>query len=329
MRVIFVTGGAGFIGSYFIKYFLRRNKNFIIVNMDKLTYSGNLKNLSEIEDSPRHHFVKGDICNQEFVNYILKRYRPDYIINFAAETNIKRSKEHPIICAQTNLMGTLTLLEGARYIWGKKNFAGNRFIQVSTDEVYGYNDNNTEFVTEESSLFPNSPYAVSKASADMMVLTFFKVHSLPAIIVRCCNTYGPFEYKENFLPSSILNILEEKQLPVNADDDTVREWLHVQDQCVAIIRALFYGKPGEVYNIGSGEGFTETDLQEKILRLSGRTCGLDELKVDKPVSDRFVALNSYKIKNNLNWSNKFSLEEGLKNTISWYNANKDFWESKD
>lgn len=326
MKVIFVTGGAGFIGSYFIKYFLRRNKNFIIVNMDKLTYAGNLKNLTEVEDSPRYHFIKGDICNQEFVNYILKRYRPDYIINFAAETGIERSIEHPLLCTQTNIIGTLTLLEGARYIWSKKNFAGNRFIQVSTDEVYGYCDNSSDFFTEESSLSPDNLYSVSKTSADMMALTFFNTHGLPSIVTRCCSTYGPFQHKEKFIPARIVDTLEGRQSNMERNSYIRREWIHVQDHCIAIIRTMFYGKPGEIYNIGTGEEHSEVELEGKILRLLGKTDEPAELPEIKTAWDKRNALNSYKIKNNLKWSNKFTLEEGLKDTINWYKTNRDFWE---
>jgi dTDP-glucose 4,6-dehydratase len=329
MKVIFVTGGAGFIGSFFVKYFLRRNKNFIIVNMDKLTYAGSLKNLTEIEDSPRHHFVKGDICNQELVNYILKRYRPDYIINFAAESNARRSIEHPLLFTQTNSLGALTLLEGARYIWSKKNFNGNRFIQVSTDEVYGYSENSQDFFTEESNLSPGNPYAVSKASADMMAQTYYKTYGLPSIITRCCATYGPFQHKENFIPSGIISTLDGRQLIRKPDTSNKKEWIHVQDHCIAIIRTMFYGQPGEIYNIGTGEGFTELELSEKIQRLLGKSVETLETAEDRHPIDKYNSLNSYKIKNNLKWSQKLMLDEGLKDTASWYINNKDFWESRE
>jgi len=325
MKVIFITGGAGFIGSYFTKYFLRRNKNFIIVNMDKLTLTGNLKNLSEVEDSPRHHFIKGDICNQDMVNYILKRYRPDYIINFAAEQSAGRSLEHPLLFTQTNSLGALTLLEGARYIWSKRNFNGNRFIQVSTDEVYGYSSDSSEFFTEESGLSPENPYAVSKASADMMASTYFKNFGLPSIITRCCSTYGPFQHKEELIPSGIINILEGRQQAKTADSSNKREWIHVQDHCIAIIRAMFYGTPGEIYNIGTGEAFTEDELSERILRISSKIIEPPESSEGRQTISKYNSLNSYKIRNNLKWSNKIKLEDGLKDTVSWYINNKDLW----
>ncbi len=325
MRVILVTGGAGFIGSTFIKYFLRRNKDFIIVNLDKLTYAASLENLRELENSPRHHFVKGDICNQDLVNYIMKRFRPDYVINFAAETNVDRSISNPAVFVQSNVMGTLTLLEAARYQWSKSDIHNNRFIQVSTDEVYGSLRNDEDFFMEESSLVPNSPYSASKAGADMLVRSFVKTHGMPAVITRSCNNYGPCQNSEKFIPKCIINALEDKPVPIYGDGMSKREWINVIDHCIGIIRVMFYGKPGEIYNIGSGEEVSNIDIAKRILNIMGKPENAIEKIDDRSGHDRRYALNSYKIRNNLSWSSKYSLDEGLKETGKWYKENKEWW----
>jgi len=326
MKVIFVTGGAGFIGSTFIKYFLRRNKNFLIVNMDKLTYAASIENLREMESSPRHHFVKGDICNQDLVNYIVKRYRPDYIINFAAETHVDRSINNPSVFVQSNVMGTLTLLEAARYHWGKSDINNYRFIQVSTDEVYGSLQNDEDYFMEESNLEPNSPYSASKAGADMLVRSFSKTYNMPTIITRCCNNYGPYQYNEKFIPMCITNALQDKPISIYGDGGNKREWINVIDHCIAIIRVMFYGKPGEIYNVGTGEEASNLDIAKRILSMTGKREDAFEMVEDRLAHDRRYALNSYKIRNNLSWSSKVSLEEGLKDTVKWYKENKGWWE---
>lgn len=328
MKIILVTGGAGFIGSNFIKFYLRRNKNFIIVNLDKLTYAGNLNNLKEIEDNPRYHFIKGDICNRDLVNYILRRYRPDYIVNFAAESHVDRSIENPSVFIETNVMGTMTLLEGARYTWSKRSNSGNRFIQISTDEVYGNTENKSDFFTEESQLLPNNPYSASKASADLMVRSFFKTYGFPAIITRCCNNYGPYQNFEKFIPKCITNAINDKPIPVYGDGSNIREWIHVIDHSIAIIRVLFYGKPGEIYNIGSGNELSNIEITRKILKHLGKSESLINMVTDRPGHDKRYALNSYKIRNNVNWSNKISFDDGLKETIRWYIDNEDWWKVK-
>lgn len=327
IRVLLVTGGAGFIGSNFIKYFLKRNKNFIVVNIDKLTYAGNLNNLKELDNSPRYHFIKGDICNYDLVNYVLKKYKPDYIINFAAESHVDRSIDQPSIFLETNVMGTLTLLEGARSLWNKRGYSGNRFIQISTDEVYGSLENNRDYFMEESNLMPNSPYSASKASADLMVRSFHKTYGLPAIITRCCNNYGPYQNPEKLIPKCITNALKDKTIPVYGDGRNVREWIHVLDHSIGIIRVLFYGKPGEIYNIGTNEEVSNIDLVRAILKALGKPEGLIRMVNDRPGHDKRYALNSYKIRNNLNWSNKYKFEAGLKETIKWYEENNAWWEN--
>lgn len=324
MKVILMAGGAGFIGSNFIKYFLRRNKTYIIVNIDKLTYGANLESLREIEDSPRYHFVKGDICNQELVNYILKRYKPDYIINCAGESNSSRSLEHPGLFTQTNVMGTLTLLEGMRFAWNRKSNSSGRFIQVSTDEVYGENRDNT-FFSEESPLVPGNPFAASKAAADMLVQCYNKSYGMPTMIARCCNAYGPYQHIENIVPGCIMSALNDKSISI-PDSRLSMEWMHVLDLSVALIRTMFYGKPGEIYNIGSGEEASHADLAHEVLRLMGKSEDMLKLPPAKADPVRRYALNSYKARSNLNWSSKYSLEEGLKDTIRWYKSNRNWWD---
>lgn len=313
MRVLLVTGGAGFIGSNFIKFFIRRNKNFLIINMDNLGPSSNLNNLKELERSPRYHFVNGSICNQELVNYVIKRHRPDVIINFAAETNVNKSLANPIAFSQTNVLGTLTLLESARYFWSKQNFKGKLFIQPSTYQVYGSTYNDGVFFIEDSNISPQNPYAASKASADLIVKSSYDSYGFPAIIARSCQNYGPFQNINEFIPSCIYNILNNTEIPIKKDASVRREWIHVLDNCVALIRILFYGKVGEIYNIGSGYELSDYEIAQELLRLSGKP--YDKTKAEN--ISRCV-LNSYKLKNNLNWGTKFSLTDGLIDTIHWY-----------
>lgn len=328
MRVILITGGAGFIGSNFIKYFLRRNKDFVIVNMDNLNYASNLNNLKELERSPRYHFVKGSILNQELVNYVIKRHRPDYIINFAAESCVERSINNPLVTTQTNVLGTLTLLESARYFWGKHKFEGNRFIHISTDEVYGATSDKEVFFAEESPLLPTNPYSASKASADMIVNSFVTTYDFPAIITRCCPNYGPYQNLANFIPTCITRALSDKPIPVQEDRSGLREWIYVLDHCVALIRIMFYGKTGEIYNISPGNEISNLDIAKKVLNLLGKPEDAIEMVGDRSL-DKRCFLNSYKLKNNLNWSSKFKLEDGLKETIYWFKSNPDRWDNID
>lgn len=328
MRVLFVTGGAGFIGSNFTKYFLKRNKDFIVVNMDKLTYAGNMNNIRELEDSPRYHFIKGDICNYELVNYVYRKYKPDFVINFAAESHVDRSITHPSIFVETNIAGTLTLLEGARHIWSRRNFRGNRFLQISTDEVYGSIDNDRDYSMEDSCLLPNSPYSASKAGADMMARAFHQTYGLPVIITRCCNNYGPYQNTEKFIPKCITNALKDIPIPVYGDGANTREWIHVLDHSVAVIRALFYGRPGEIYNIGTNEEISNIELVRRILKSMNKPEDLIKYVPDRPGHDRRYALNSYKSRNALNWSPKYRLEDGLNETTLWYTENRSWWGEK-
>lgn len=326
MNIILVTGGAGFIGSNFIRYFLRRNKNFLLINIDKLTYAGNLSNLNDIENSPRYHFIKGDICNRDLISYVFRKYRPDFVINFAAESHVDRSIANPSVFGETNMLGTLTMLESARNIWYKRGMRGNRFIQVSTDEVYGSLEDSNGYFLEDDSVLPNSPYSASKAAADMMARAFYKTYRLPVITTRCCNNYGPFQNQEKFIPTCVTNILRDKPIPVYGDGTNVREWIHVLDHCTALIRVLFYGKPGEIYNIGSGDEISNIELARKILNIMGKPEDMLKFVEDRPGHDRRYALNSYKVRSATGWSRKVSLADGLADTIAWYKENRCWWD---
>ncbi len=326
MRIILVTGGAGFIGSNFIRYFLSRNKNYILIDMDKLTYAGSLKSLKEVNDSPRHHFIHGDICNYELVNYVMRKYRPEIIVNFAAESHVDRSISNPSIFAETNIMGTLTLLESARHIWSKQDFRGCKFLQVSTDEVYGSIENNTDYFSEESCIQPNSPYSASKAGADMMVRAFSRSFGLPAVISRCCNNYGPYQNREKFIPKGITSALKNEPITIYGNGKNKREWIHVMDHCSALTRVIFYGRSGEVYNIGTGEELDNLELAQRILTNLGKPQDMVRYVADRPGHDFRYALSSRKIKNSLAWTPKISFDEGLQQTIRWYKENRDWWE---
>lgn len=324
MKVILVTGGAGFIGSNFIQYFLETNQDFMVVNYDKLTYAGNLNNLKEVEELPAYRFVKGDICDREEVNRTLKQYNPDYIVNFAAESHVDRSISGPSVFGQTNFMGTLNLLQCAYEFWGS-NSADKRFLQVSTDEVYGSIENDSDYFIEDSNLMPNSPYSASKAGADMMVRAFSRTYGLPVITTRCCNNYGPYQYREKFIPTCIIKALHDEPIPIYGDGSNIREWIHVADHCSAVIKALFYGMPGEVYNIGSGEEVSNIEMASIVLNNLGKPADAMIKVSDRLGHDRRYALNSSKIKNQLSWACSYKLEEGIKETIEWYKNNRTWW----
>jgi dTDP-D-glucose 4,6-dehydratase len=317
MKTVLVTGGAGFIGSNFIKYFLRRNKNFLVINIDKLNYSSNIDNLKELEESPRHQFIKGDICNQDLITFVFKKYKPDYIINFAAENHNDRSINNNILSGESNILGTLTLLDAARSIWYRNKYAGNKFIQISTDEVYGSLRNSNDSFFEDSPLNPPDPFSASKAAADMLCQSYYKAYGMPVIITRGCNTYGPGQYENAFIPGCIKSAAENKSIHIYGDPSRYNEWIYVTDYVIAVIRTLFYGKPGEIYNTGTDEGITNIELARKILFLLNKSEDLIEKPKPRQGTDvpyRCV-LNSYKIRNNLGWSHKMSLDEGLKDII--------------
>lgn len=319
-KKILITGGAGFIGSNFIRYILSGQwtansaQRPRVINLDKLTYSGNLENLKDIAKDPHYKFVKGDICNKKLVSELVRGC--DAIINFAAESHVDRSIKNSEVFIKTNIFGTQVLLEAAR------KYRIRRFIQISTDEVYGSIDRG--YFNENSTLQPNSPYASSKAAADLLARSYFVTHKLPVIIVRSSNNFGPYQYPEKIMPLFITNALENKKLPVYADGSNVREWLYVLDNCDAINFVLKNGKVGEVYNIGSGSELRNIVLTKKILNLLDKSEKLIKFVKDRPGHDKRYALDLQKLKN-LGWKPRHKLEDALNDTVLWYKENIKWW----
>ena len=315
MRRILVTGGAGFIGSNFVRWVLAEQPDCFIVNLDKLTYAGNLENLEGFLKNPNHIFVKADICDGKTVEELIDKHKIQAIINFAAESHVDRSITSPKIFVETNVAGTLTLLQAA---CDKKI---ERFIQISTDEVYGELGPTGKF-TEETPLSPNSPYSASKAAADLLVKAFGHTWGLNYNITRCSNNYGPFQFPEKMIPLMINNALNDKPLPVYGDGSNVRDWIHVEDHCKAVWKVLTDGKPGEIYNIGSSNEKTNLEVVKTILKLVGKPESLITFVKDRPGHDRRYAIDSSKINSQLGWQAVAKFEEGIKNTIDWYLQNK-------
>ncbi|OHB68086.1 MAG: dTDP-glucose 4,6-dehydratase [Planctomycetes bacterium RBG_13_62_9] len=321
MKNILVTGGAGFIGSNFVRMVLAEHPDCLVVNLDKLTYAGNLENLADLVGgaSPlntalRYRFVQGDICDGPLVMRLLDEHRIDAVVHFAAESHVDRSITGPKIFIDTNVTGTLTLLEAAR----DKNV--DRFIQVSTDEVYGALGPQGEF-TEQTLLSPNSPYSASKAAADHLVRAFGHTWGLQYNITRCSNNYGPYQFPEKLIPLMIHNALHDKELPVYGDGMQVRDWLYVYDHCTAIWRVLEQAPPGEIYNIGGCNEKTNLEVVETILARLGKPQTLIRHVKDRPGHDRRYAIDAGKIINQLGWKPSVTFEQGIARTIDWYLSN--------
>lgn len=311
MRTILVTGGAGFIGSNFVRMVLEEHPDIRVVNLDKLTYAGNLENLEGYRDHPNHIFVKGDICDGALVESLISTYKIDAVINFAAESHVDRSLEEPGIFIETNVKGTLTLLKIAL----EKKL--ERFVQISTDEVYGSLGPEGKF-TEATPLSPNSPYSASKASADMLVQAFGHSWGLRYNITRCSNNYGPYQFPEKMIPLMIHNALKDKPLPVYGDGMHIRDWLYVYDHCTAVWKVLTEAQPGRVYNIGGNNEKHNLDVVHLILKALGKPESLITFVKDRPGHDRRYAIDSSRIMAELNWRPSVSFEEGLSRTIRWY-----------
>ncbi len=292
---------------------LELHPEFEVFNLDKLTYAGNLENLTGLEREPRHQFIRGDICEAEVVNRILSR-GPDAIINFAAESHVDRSILDSLEFVRTNIVGTLTLLDGAR-----RNKTG-RFIQISTDEVYGSLGPTGSF-TESSPLAPNSPYAASKASADLLVRSYHQTYGLPAIVTRCSNNYGPFQFPEKLIPLLVTNALSDMPLPIYGDGLYVRDWIHVRDHCIAIDHVLHHGRPGETYNIGARREMPNLEIAKLILRALDKGEDLISFVKDRPGHDRRYSIDPSKTERELGWKPAVPLEQGLQATIDWYRQN--------
>jgi dTDP-glucose 4,6-dehydratase len=306
---IFVTGGAGFIGSNFIRHVLGLGKGYRIVNFDKLTYAGNLANLESVAENPNYSFVKGDICDASAVEAAMKGCTA--VVHFAAESHVDRSIYEPAPVIQTNVTGTFIMLQISRTL------GIERFVHISTDEVYG-DMAPGQFANEESKLQPSSPYSASKAGSDLLVLSYVRTYKFPGIITRSSNNYGPFQFPEKFLPLMITNALDNKQLPIYGDGKQQRDWLHVEDNCRGVLAVLEKGHVGECYNIGGLDVVENLTIARRLLHLTGKTESLLSYVKDRPGHDRRYALTCEKMEKHLGWKPQISLEDGLRQTIDWY-----------
>jgi dTDP-glucose 4,6-dehydratase len=310
---LLVTGGAGFVGSNFVRHVLGLNQGYSVVNFDKLTYAGNLANLESVANDPNHSFFKGDICDATAVEEALSGC--DAVVHFAAESHVDRSIYEPAPVIQTNVTGTFVLLQVSRKL------KLPRFLHVSTDEVYGDLQPGA-FATESAPLQPSSPYSASKAASDLLVRSFVRTYNFPALITRASNNYGPFQFPEKFLPLIITNALDGKQLPIYGDGNQERDWLHVEDHCRGIVAVLEGGRTGEIYNIGGGDVITNLEMASRVLRAVGKPDTLLSFVSDRPGHDRRYALTCDKIKSELRWQPRKILGDGLNETINWYLTNE-------
>lgn len=317
---ILITGGAGFVGSNFLSLMLSKYPGYQFVNLDKLTYSGNIRNLENFTQYPNYKFVQGDIIDRDLVDSVLEMYGIDVIINFAAESHVDRSIVDPGVFVKTNINGTQSLLDGA------VKHQIKLFLQISTDEVYGSLDD-TGYFTETSYIAPSNPYSASKAGADLLIVSYSNTYGLPFNIVRFGNTYGPAQYPEKLIPVTIRNALMDRSIPIHGRGESIRDWVYVKDNNAAIDRVLHHGRRGEIYNIGSKHEERTIDVVYLILELLGKPKDLIDFVDDRPGQDYRYANNPAKIMSELDWAPQYSFLEGLKNTIQWYKANLDWWES--
>jgi dTDP-glucose 4,6-dehydratase len=313
MAVVLVTGGCGFIGSNFIHYLLETDPAVEVVNLDSLTYAGNPANLADVANNPRYSFVKGDVTDPDAVRAALRR-GVRAVLNFAAHTHVDRSIHDSAPFVRTNVLGTQVLLDAAR------EFNVPIYVQISTDEAYGSLGPAGKF-TEETPLAPNSPYAASKAAADLLVRSAHHTFGLPAVITRCSNNYGPYQFPEKLLPLFISNLLRDEPVPVYGDGLNVRDWIHVRDHCAAIDRVWRDGRPGEVYNVGGGHELTNLELTHALLDVMGKPRSLIKYVKDRPGHDRRYAIDSSKIQRELGWRPVIPFTRGLRDTVAWYKAN--------
>jgi dTDP-glucose 4,6-dehydratase len=339
-KKIMITGGAGFIGSTLINYLIHETDNFVL-NLDKITYAGNLKSLESISESSRYRFVRGDICDKNIVSQLFTDFKPDIVMHLAAESHVDRSIDGPINFIKTNILGTAVMLECAREYWKtlhKKDFL---FHHISTDEVYG-SLNETDLFTEKSNYDPSSPYSASKASSDHLVRAWYRTYGLPVIITNCSNNYGPYQFPEKLIPLIILNALDHKSLPVYGSGQNIRDWLHVEDHAQALYKVVSEGKVGEMYNIGGNTEKTNIDVVLTICEILDELVTLkskDSNKIihshkdlityvtDRPGHDLRYAIDTSKIKKELNWTPKHSFDSGIRETIEWYLKNLNWCKS--
>ena len=326
-RKILITGGAGFIGSHVVRLFVNKYPDFTIVNYDKLTYAGNLENLTDVEQKPNYVFVKGDILDSEFLAETFKKYAIDSVIHLAAESHVDRSIHNPDEFALTNIIGTIRLLKAAQTAWNS-DYTNKIFYHISTDEVYG--SISSGFFTEETPMDPRSPYSASKASSDHFVVSFHNSYGLPVVLSRCSNNYGPYHFPEKLIPLMINNIINNKPLPVYGKGENVRDWLFVEDHAKAIDTIFHKGKAGGVYNIGGNNEWKNIDvvnvlcriLDKKLKRPEGTSAKLITYVKDRPGHDLRYAIDASKLMNETGWKPEVSFEEGIEKTVSWYLENE-------
>ncbi len=316
MKKYFITGGCGFIGSNFVHYILRGKQDALVINLDKLTYAGNLKNLEQFENDERYIFYHGDICDQQIVRKIFVDHKPDYLINFAAESHVDRSIGKPDDFIQTDIFGAFTLLETAR----EHNI--DRFIQISTDEVYGSIEKGS--FSETDPLMPRNPYSASKAGADRLAYSYFATYDLPVIITRASNNFGPYQFPEKLIPLFVTNAMENEKLPIYGDGKNIRDWLYVSDHCAAIQYIADNGVIGEIYNIGGGNELTNLEITDIILEETNKPNSLKKFVQDRLGHDRRYSLNCDKLIA-LGWQPKHNFSQAMQSTINWYRDNEQWW----
>jgi dTDP-glucose 4,6-dehydratase len=317
---ILVTGGAGFIGSNFVRHMIETYPNYHIVNYDLLTYAGNLENLKDIENHENYTFVKGDINNRELVDYLIKKYNVDVLVNFAAESHVDRSIADPSIFVKSNVLGTQALLDVA------KDNNITKYVQVSTDEVYG-SLGETGFFTENTPLDPNSPYSASKAGGDLLVSAYHETFGMNVNITRCSNNYGPYHFPEKLIPLMVTNALEGKDLPIYGDGKNIRDWLHVKDHCSAIDLVIHKGEPGEIYNVGGHNERTNNEIVHLIVKKLNASKELIKYVEDRLGHDRRYAIDPTKLTTELGWKPKYTFDTGIVETIQWYMDNQEWWKN--
>ena len=322
-KKMLVTGGAGFIGGNFVHYMVNKYPNYMIVNLDALTYAGNLETCQPVEGKPNYKFVKGDIADREFIFDLFEKEKFDVVVNFAAESHVDRSVKNPEIFIKTNVLGTQVLMDASRA------YGVERYHQVSTDEVYGDLplDRPDLFFTEETPLHTSSPYSASKASADLLVFAYHRTFGLPITISRCSNNYGPYHFPEKLIPLTISRALNDEKLPVYGNGGNVRDWLHVYDHCAAIDLILHKGRVGEVYNVGGHNERTNLEVVRTILKALGKSEDLITYVTDRPGHDLRYAIDPQKLENELGWKPTYNFDTGIAQTIQWYLDNKQWWEN--